>query len=309
MKKRSLLVPLFFFCCLALSAQNSTYRVTSILQIMDIKTGKITVVKEFDYRVEAPNWTKDGKSLIYNSNGSMYKIPVEGGEPVRIETGSVNECNNDHVISPDGSMLAVSGSTEELSGSRIFLLPFEGGEPTLIVEKSLSYLHGWSPDGSTFCYCGERDGNYDVYTMSVNGGEEKRLTTPELLDDGPEYSPNGKYIWFCSVRTGLMQIWRMLPDGSDQRQITFDEDYNHWFPHVSPNGKWVVCLAYHKGDIEPGEHLSYKNVVLRMMTTKGRKLRTIHSLFGGQGTFNVNSWAPDSRHFAFVSYRFESESK
>ena len=206
MKKKAIFITLFFFCCLFVSAQNTSFKVTSILQIMDVKTGKITVVKEFPYRVEAPNWTKDGKSLIYNSDGSMYKIPIEGGEPVRIETGSVNGCNNDHVISADGRLLAISGSTDELSGSRIFLLPFEGGEPTLIVDKSLSYIHGWSPDGSTFCYCGEKDGYYDVYNMSVNGSEEKRLTTPEILDDGSEYSPDGKYIWFCSVRTEHMKV-------------------------------------------------------------------------------------------------------
>ena len=61
-------------------------------------------------------------------------------------------------------------------------------------------------------------------------------------------------------------------------------------------------IAYHKGDLEPGQHLAGKNVVLRLMTSKGKKLRTIHALYGGQGTINVNSWAPDSRRFAFVSY-------
>ena len=85
--------------------------------------------------------------------------------------------------------------------------------------------------------------------------------------------------------------------------MTFDEDLNSWFPHVSPDGKKVVFIAYHKGDLKPNEHLANKNVVLRMMTAKGKKVRTIHTLFGGQGTINVNSWAPDSRHIAFVSYR------
>ena len=214
-------------------------------------------------------------------------------------------CNNDHVLSHDGRQIAVSAMTPSLRGSRIFILPRSGGTPRLVTPDSPRYLHGWSPDGKTLCYCAERNGEYDVYTIPAAGGEETRLTTAVGLDDGPEFSPNGKYIWFNSVRSGLMQVWRMKPDGSDQRQMTFDEDLNSWFPHVSPDGKKVVFIAYHKGDLQPNEHLANKNVVLRMMTAKGKKVRTIATLFGGQGTINVNSWAPDSQHIAFVSYRLD----
>ena len=279
-------------------------QVTSVLQVLDTKTGQVRTVKEFPYLIEAPNWTKDGEWLVYNSGGRIYRIPADGsGEESLIGTGDVNGCNNDHVLSADGKSIAISAWAPGLPGSRIFILPLEGGEPRLVTPASPSYLHGWSPDGKTLCYCAERKGDYDIYTISAEGGEETRLTSSPGLDDGPEYSPDGKYIWFNSVRSGLMQVWRMKADGGDQRQMTFDEDLNSWFPHVSPDGKKVAFLAYHKGDLEPGEHLANKNVLLRVMTSKGRKLKTVLELFGGQGTINVNSWAPDSRHLAFVSYR------
>lgn len=166
-----------------------------------------------------------------------------------------------------------------------------------------TYLHGWSPDGKELAYCAERNGNYDVYTIPAEGGEETRLTTAEGLDDGPEYSPCGQYIWFNSVRTGLMQVWRMKADGSEQTQMTFDETRNSWFPHISPDGKSVVFITYYKGDLEPGEHLANKNVELRLMPANGGEPKTLLKLFGGQGTINVNSWAPDSKRIAFVSYR------
>ena len=166
-----------------------------------------------------------------------------------------------------------------------------------------SYLHGWSPDGKELAYCAARNGNFDVYVIPVEGGEERRLTTAEGLDDGPEYSPDGQYIWFNSVRTGLMQVWRMRVDGSEQTQMTFDENRNSWFPHVSPDGKQVIFIAYRKGDLEPGQHLANKNVELRLMPAAGGEPKTVVKLFGGQGTINVNSWAPDSRRLAFVSYR------
>lgn len=283
-------------------------RVTSLLQILDTKTGEVTTVKEFPYLIEAPNWTVDGQWLVYNSGGKIHRISPDGQRMEDIDTGEVMGCNNDHVLSADGKSLAVSAMTPDLPGSRIFILPLEGGTPRLVTTESPSYLHGWSPDGKTLAYCAERNGAYDVYTIPADGGgTEIRLTDAEGLDDGPEYSPDGKYIWFNSVRSGLMQIWRMRADGSDQRQMTFDEDLNSWFAHVSPDGKKVIFLAYHKGDLEPGQHLANKNVILRLMTTKGKKLRTVHSLFGGQGTLNVNSWAPDSRRVAFVSYRLGDE--
>ena len=280
-------------------------KVTSVLQILDTKSGKVTTVKEFPYLIEAPNWTKDGKWLLYNSGGKIHCISPNGKKTKDISTGQVFNCNNDHVLSADGKSLAVSAEAPGLRGSRVFILPIEGGEPRLVTRHAPSYLHGWSPDGKTLCYCAERNGEFDVYSISASGGEEVRLTTAEGLDDGPEFSPDGKYIWFNSVRTGLMQVWRMNADGSDQRQMTFDEDLNSWFPHVSPDGKKVILIAYHKGDLLPGEHLANKNVVLRVMNVDGSGLRTVHELFGGQGTINVNSWAPDSRRVAFVSYRLE----
>ena len=171
-----------------------------------------------------------------------------------------------------------------------------------MTEKAPSYLHGWSPDGKTLAFCGDRNGNFDVYTIPVAGGEEKRLTTAEGLDDGPEYSPDGNYIYFNSVRSGSMQVWRMKSDGSEQEQLTNDE-YNNWFPHVSPDGNRIVFISFNK-DVPAGQHPPDKEVVLRTMTLSNKRITVLTKLFGGQGTINVNSWSPDSRRLAFVSYQY-----
>lgn len=278
--------------------------VTSILEIMDVSTGQRTVVREFPDLIEAPNWTYDGKWLIYNSGGHLYKLsPFSPGEPDTVDTGFAIRCNNDHVLSFDGKMIAISHGTKEDGQSRIYTVPLEGGTPRLITPMAPSYLHGWSPDGRYLAYCADRRGNYDIYAIPAKGGEEVRLTVAEGLDDGPEYSPCGKSIWFNSVRTGLMQIWRMKADGSEQTQMTFDEGLNSWFPHISPDGKSIVFISYYKGDLEPGQHLANKNVELRIMSADGGNPKTLAKLFGGQGTINVNSWSPDSKYIAFVSYR------
>ncbi|MDR2304295.1 MAG: transporter [Treponema sp.] len=276
--------------------------VYSILETMDVDSGKRTVLREFDDTVEAPNWTKDGQYLIFNRNGRIYRYELASGTITEIYTGVCTVCNNDHVLSPDGFSIAMSHNTIEDGQSRIYKTLLSGGEPVLVTPIAPSYLHGWSPDGRTFAYCAERNGQFDIYTIPVWGGREKQLTGTQGLDDGPEYSPDGRHIWFNSTRSGAMQIWRMEADGSNPTQMTFDES-NNWFAHVSPDGWRVVFISYKKGDVEPDNHPPNKNVQLRLMSANGGDFRVIAELFGGQGTINVNSWAPDSRQIAFVSYR------
>jgi len=295
----------FVFCFFSLSAwsQNTGQTVFCSLEIYDIQTKERKVLRTFPDKIEAPDWTPDGKHLIYNSGGKLYKIDVQNpGQTEQINTGFATRCNNDHVISASGTRIAISHHTKEDGQSRIYILPVGGGTPQLITPMAPSYLHGWSPDEKWLAYCAQRNNNYDVYVIPSDGGEEIRLTNAEGLDDGPEYSPDGKHIWFNSVRTGMMQVWRMNADGSEQTQMTFDEDYNSWFPHISPDGRQVVFIAYRKDDVAPSDHPANKEVVLRLMPAAGGKPVTVVELFGGQGTINVNSWSPDSKKIAFVSY-------
>ena len=275
----------------------------SFLEVFDLETRERTVLRTFDHLIEAPNWTKDGKALIYNAGGRLYRYCLADGEISPIDTGYATACNNDHVLSPNGTKIAVSHMTAEDFQSRIYIVPICGGRPELITPIGPSYLHGWSPDGSTLAYCAERNGNYNVYSIPAHGGEETRLTFTEGgLDDGCEYSPDGTHIWFNSVRTGLMQIWRMSADGTEPTQMTFDGGGNAWFPHISPDGSHVVYLVYRKGDLKPHEHLPNLQVELRRMNYDGSGAETLCGLFGGQGTINVNSWCPCSKKFAFVRY-------
>lgn len=280
--------------------------IKSFLETVDVQTGVREVLAGFDYLIEAPNWLQDGNRLIYNSGGLLYLFDLSSRENTVIDSGYANHCNNDHVLSPDNTQIAVSHHTQEDGKSRIYIFPLEAeGDPTLITELAPSYLHGWSPDGAELSYCAERQGQYNIFSISVNGGKEKQLTDTPGLNDGPEYSPDGNHIWFNSTRSGLMQVWRMNADGSEQTQMTFDES-NSWFPHVSPDGETVAYLTYQKGDVAPNDHPANKNVEIRLMASAGGEEKTLIKLFGGQGTINVNSWSPDNQKLAFVSYQVMS---
>lgn len=278
-------------------SQEARPSIESRLEILTLATGSREVVYSAPGRFEAPNWSRDGRSLIFNQDGRIHVLDLETRSVEVLDTGSAVRCNNDHGLSPDGRWLAVSHAPADRS--LIFVVPSAGGTPRRVTPKGPSYWHGWSPDGRTLAYCAERDGEFDVYTVPAEGGPETRLTTAPGLDDGPDYAPDGS-IWFNSVRTGVMRIWRMNPDGSDQTQMTFDADWADWFPHPSPDGKWVVFLSYHAS---VSGHPPDKDVVLRVMPREGGAPRILASLFGGQGTINVPSWSPDGRRFAFVSYR------
>ena len=279
-------------------------QVYSVLETVDVATGERTVRKRFDSLIEAPNWLPDGNTLLYNAGGSLWLFDLTTKESRKVDTGSAARCNNDHVLSPDGRQVGLSSAGPE-GRSLVYVAPLSGGEPRLVTPVGPSYLHGWSPDGTTLAYCAERGGEFDIYTMPVEGGEETRLTDAPGLDDGPEYSPDGHYIWFNSVRSGLMQVWRMDADGQNQTRMTWDEESNCWFPHLSPDGKQVAYIAYKKGDVSPGDHPPCKHVEIRLMDADGSNTRTLVRLFGGQGTLNVNSWSPDGTQLAFVSYGYK----
>jgi hypothetical protein len=264
-------------------------------------------------RIEAPNWFPDATNTLYfNSGGRLYKVqadpPGTPRNPNRVRTpepvdlGGLTRINNDHDVTRDGKVWAISDQSQVVNGqtpSLVYTVPVGGGPAKRVTALGPSYFHGWSPDGRTLAYCGQRNGNFDIYTVSADGGDERRLTTASGKDDGPEFSADGQHVYFNSDRGGSMQIWRMRVDGSEQEQVTND-GFDNWFPHPSPNGQWLAFLSYERG---AGDHPANRDVRLRRLNLATRSVDELAKIFGGQGTINVNSWSPDSRFLAFVSYQ------
>jgi Tol biopolymer transport system component len=282
-----------------LKAQNQSVPSISTMEIFNIEDQTRQVVFEENDHFEAPNWSPDGTYLLYNSHGLLYTYDLQTGQKEQLLTDFANNINNDHGISADGNTIVISHSPEG-EGSKVYTLPAEGGVPTLITPLHPSYWHGWSPDGQTFAYVAMRDGDFDIYTINVQGGEEIRLTHEPGLDDGPDYSPDGKVIYYNSFQTGVMEIWQMNADGSEKLQLT-DDRYSNWFPHPSPDGQWIVYIAYEED--QQGNHPPMKSVLLRLLDVNTKEIQTLCRFTGGQGTINVPSWSPDSKKFAFVSYQ------
>ncbi len=261
--------------------------------------GVVRVVLAHEGHLEAPNWHPDGY-LVVNSDGLLYRLPLDAPVLARINTGFAIGCNNDHGISPDGQSLAISDKTET-GASCIYILPVGGGTPRRVTRSVPSWWHGWSPDGARVTYAGVRakGGPVGIFACAIDGSDEVCVTEAFDHEDGPDYTPDGDWIWFNGERNGSVDLWRAHPDGSGLERMTQDAAVN-WFPHPSPDGRHVVYLAYPPGT---QGHPGGLDVTLRLMPQAGGESRHLCALHGGQGTINVPGWAPDSRSLAFVRYR------
>ncbi len=288
-------------------------RYRSKITVFDLARRAATVLYEADRVIEAPNWSRDGKFLLVNTGGGLYRLHVQGAGESKLEMINLGEggyrSNNDHDFSRDGKLLAFSASSPSSRQSQVYVARADGSGVKLLTTAAPSYFHGWSPDGRWLAFVGRRDNKFELYRVPAAGGAEQRLTSTGGYDDGPEYTPDGKWIYFNSNRSGGWDIWRMPPDGAgpndaNTERVTSDE-LQDWFPHISPDGKRMVFFSFPKGTT--GHNDRMEGVVLRLMPTPAKRLKSavievLTTFFGGQGTINVNSWSPDSKKFAYVVY-------
>ena len=294
------------------------------LFVLDVASGSSRLVAESSSLLfEAPNWTPDGESLVINGDGHLFRCPaspesvLSADDLIQIDLAGVPEINNDHVLSPDGSVVYVSAEDGHL-----YAVPFSGGSHRRVSnDRSPAfsyYLHGISPDGSTLAYIGlsrlpSGDVTTNVFTIPAAGGPDVQLTDDAYPDDGSEFSPDGTWIYFNSERgsggvPGHAQLFRMPADGGKPDQLTFDSRVN-WFPHVSPDGTQMVYISFPPGTLG---HPADLDVILRLLPPDGVTdssvvPRDLVHLFGGQGTINVASWDPTSTKLAYVAYPIEAE--
>lgn len=297
----------------AASARQAETQLRSKIYIYNVADGQSRLAFTDDSIWEAPNWSPDGKYLISNHNGAIYKLVFQPDgtlKPEELEVSAYLNCNNDKSLSPDGKQLAFSASTSSSHGSEVFIAKADGTGAKQMTTVAPSYFHGWSPDGKTIAFVAYRNGSqhFNIYTMPTAGGSETTRTDVPFHNDGPDYSPDGKWIYINSDRSGKEAIWRFpaKAQGAPNQgaEMVLSDGLEDWFPHISPNGKRMVYIGYPAGT--PTHNSRELQVELKLTSVNGgqvdKNAHTIVTTMGGQGSLNVNSWAPDSEHFAYVNY-------
>jgi len=318
----SLTLVAFFLAALALQAQSSEVPVKaapheqnlrSHLFVYDLRDGTSRLIYSADSIWEAPNWSPDGTYLIANSGGSIYKLTLKQdgiAEPQKLAIPANFQCNNDKAISPNGKKIAFSATVPPGKGSQVFVADADGSNVKLMTSESPSYFHGWSPDNKTLAFVAQRNGSgqYDIYGIPAEGGAEKQLTSNIHQDDGPDYSPDGKWIYINSDRSGKESVWRLPAEGAGpndaKAEMVVSDGLEDWFPHISPDGTKMVYIGYPAGT--PTHNPRNVQIEIKLVAinhgTVAASQKMLVKAIGGQGTMNVNSWAPDSMRFAYVIY-------
>lgn len=277
------------------------------LTVINIDGSQHRVVYETDQWIEAPNWSPDGRWLVFNGDGKLFRIAAESHDvsavPELIETGEVSNITNDHVISPDGGYIYFTAN------GVVYTVPWQGGESRRVSAESSThfYVHGVSPDGkllSCVGYAIEATTNpLAIYLISLADGAVTKITNTTVPVDGAEFSRDGQWIYFNgelhAKRKGHSQIYRMRIDGSDIQQLTFDDRVN-WFPHIGPDESTLVYLSYAPST---QGHPANVDVLLRRLSLSGGKPEDVVAIRGGQGSINTNSWSPDGKSFAYVALK------
>jgi TolB protein len=311
------------FATAGLVAQNpfqsgTKYRTHFVIYDVQKKTTTPLVTIEGEWH--APNWTSDGKSVVSDMGGSIYRIPMSGaniGKPEKIYGDPKVLLTNDHALSWDSKQIAATAITLPLPKNMrsaadirnpILIMNLDG---STLHEVHLGWLHGWSPDAKYLVYTGIVDNNADIYRVGTDVSGELRMTTNKAEDDGPEYSADGKWVYFCSKRSGKWDAWRMPangagPDDKLAEKITNGTDTQDWFPHISPDGKWLYTISYpidHPDHSYIGDGMKIKLLRLKNgVGGKGAELTTVRTFFGGQGAGNTGGWSPDSKKFVWTEY-------
>jgi Tol biopolymer transport system component len=278
--------------------------VRSSITIIDRDGSSKRVIHTAAHRLEAPGWSPDGSTLVLNGGGKLWRLSArDGGQPRVIPTKALGWVDVNHGISPDGRSLAVTAGP-------IFRLGLNGGQPERLTDGSPRYFHGWAPDGHELAYAMLTGANVDIGVTDPRTGIERRLTAHSAIDDMPSYSPDGRWIFFSSNRWGGSDIWRIprdTPAPADQQaeRVTGDQ-FQDWFPHVSPDGQSLIFLSYHKS-IQG--HPIDQDVMIRRIAVPGvdpseptAKIEPLVRIVGGQGSIGSRPWSPDGKQFVYVSY-------
>ena len=174
---------------------------------------------------------------------------AEPGEPNNWGLYSFPGYLREPAIAPDGKHVAAAawnGGT-----SQIYLINTRNAEGKIGAGAARNISNNeyrdrtpvFSPNGTRIAFVSDRDGDWDIYTMTLDGTDVRRLTNSPGTDKSPAWSPDGSKITFISNREGMdYDVFVMNADGSDPYMLQ-PLDGNEYEPIFSPDGTKIACTT------------------------------------------------------------------
>jgi Tol biopolymer transport system component len=168
-----------------------------------------------------PRWGGDNNQFIFVAQeGSTGRWLTHLGfadaksDPIILRDGRTPDW------SPDGKFIVYQGADPDGNNPGIYMVPFNGGEPTRLTNHESDRSPDFSPDGSQVAYMSTRNGNWDIYVVSAGGNAPRQITTSPGNDGLPVWSPDGRQLAYVSDADGSWAIYVVNSAGGSPGKIT-----------------------------------------------------------------------------------------
>ena len=188
-----------------------------------------------------PAWAPDGQRLAFADGTDIYTSNPDGSDPLLVLDWNMDVEGVSWAPSGDrlAAALVVCDGDECRTDIHVMDLGPSGAQDVVNITPDLfpDRNPAWSPGGDRIAFDTSRDGNNDVFTMDVDGGNRERLTTHPASDGDPNWAPSGDALAFTSGRDGTDAIYTMDADGTAQTRRTGGRSRQ---PAWSPDGTRIA---------------------------------------------------------------------
>lgn len=222
-----------------------------------------------------PAYSPDSDFIVFTAEiggiQELFIVSVDGGTARQLTKLGATQ-TRDASWSPDGELILFASDSDD--DFELYITNADGSTRAsrLTDNTSTDFQPDWSPDGNYIVFSSDRSGpgNFEIYTMALQGDEFCQLTNSTGSSVSPNWSPDGAQIVFISNRNRDNDLFVMRADGTAEELLTIsDGSWEERSPSWSPDGQWIAVSS---NRVDPGSGLpASATFKLWLVTPNGRE--------------------------------------